>query len=448
MRTMRRIETVLPYDEEKIIRHLEKMARKGWLLSEINKFFWTYRRVEPSDLKFSTTWCSHGSEYNPEPTKEQQILWDYCKEAGWTMAAEFGQMQILYSEEENPMPVETDDVVKLGLIHQAMKKTYIPGILAGMLLVIVSGWRICSMFIARPFNWLLSDVNWIFLSALLFLGLHHLLNLSSYFLWYVRSERRVKRGELCVKKKTEGFVSGFCLVAGTALLLWEIFLLVGVREALTFILAAVLLAVLLEGLKALFRKLKLSKEVNQVLTVICFAILFGIFVFGMVKGIVTFDRMDSVEKNLHTAEELPLVIEDMRETEVDDYFYGLQEKESIFYHWVWGYQRRKEPTLLSDLGENELEYRIVEVKIPLGYDLCLASFLGEEVLQEASERWLKIDAESWGADTVYRNHYTSDENRVYLTEYVICRENRIVQLRFDWEPTEEELQVAAKKLVN
>ena len=53
MKTRRRIEIFLPYDEEKIVRHLEKMARKGWLLSEINKFFWTYRRIEPCDLKFS-----------------------------------------------------------------------------------------------------------------------------------------------------------------------------------------------------------------------------------------------------------------------------------------------------------------------------------------------------------------------------------------------------------
>ena len=101
-----------------------------------------------------------------------------------------------------------------------------------------------------------------------------MLNLSSYFLWYAKSARRVKHGEPCVKRKGRVSVSSLCLAAGTALLMWEIFLLVGVRGALIFILAAVLLAVSLEGLKALFRKLKLSKEVNQVFTVICFAILF------------------------------------------------------------------------------------------------------------------------------------------------------------------------------
>lgn len=448
MKTRRRIESFLPYDEERVIRHLEKMAQKGWLLAGINKFFWTYRRIEPSTLKFTVTWCSQVSEYAPSPTEDQQILWDYCKDAGWTMAAEFGQMQILYTKDEAPMPVETDEVVKLGLIHQAMKKTYIPGILAGMMLVIVLSWRICEMFIDRPFNWLLSDMNWILLLAMFLVGLHYVLKLSGYFLWYVRSARLVKHGEPCAKTKGGVSVSGLCLAAGAALLLWDMFLLVGVKEALFFVLAAVLLAVSLEGLKALFRKLKLPKDVNLVFTVICFTILFGVFTFGMVKWIVASDRQDSAEENVFTAEALPLVIEDMRKPEVDDYFYGLQEKESIFYHWVWGYQRFQEPTSLSDLSENELEYRIVEVKLPQVYDLCLTFFMDEEVLRGNSERWQEINAENWGADTVYQYQNKPGESRVFLAEYVICRGDRIVQLRFDWEPTVEEIRVAAEKLVN
>jgi len=57
MKTRYRAEHFLPYDEERIIRHLERMAKKGWLLSSINKFFWIYRRIEPCTLKFGVTWC-------------------------------------------------------------------------------------------------------------------------------------------------------------------------------------------------------------------------------------------------------------------------------------------------------------------------------------------------------------------------------------------------------
>ena len=76
MKTRYRAEHFLPYDEERIIRHLERMAKKGWLLSSINKFFWIYRRIEPCTLKFGVTWCSGMSEYDSAPTEEQQLLWD------------------------------------------------------------------------------------------------------------------------------------------------------------------------------------------------------------------------------------------------------------------------------------------------------------------------------------------------------------------------------------
>ncbi len=207
----------------------------------------------------------------------------------------------------------------------------------------------------RPFNWLLSDVNWILLTALLLIGCHYLLRLSGYYLWYKKSEKCVRRGEPCVKIKRRGFVSGICPIIGVGLLLWGMVMLVGVKVSLIFCLAAVVLIVLLEGCKAFFRKAKLGREANQIFTVICFTTVFIVFLFGMLKWMVSSDALNSDADRVFTAEDLPLVMEDMRVTEEDEYFYGLQKKESIFYRWLWGYQRLKEPVSASDFIENNLE---------------------------------------------------------------------------------------------
>ena len=196
-------------------------------------------------------------------------------------AAQSGQMQIMYTRDEEWTSLETDEAVRLEMIHQAMKKTYLPAILAGIMLAFISSWRICVSFMERPFNWLLSDANWILLIALLLIGCHHLLRLSGYYLWYKKSEKCVSCGEPCVKIKRRGFVSGMCSSIGVGLLLWGMVVLVGVRVSLTFLLAAVVLVVFLECLKAVFRKLKIPKEANQIFTVICFTVLFIVAVFGM-----------------------------------------------------------------------------------------------------------------------------------------------------------------------
>ena len=33
------------YDRSSVVRHLEKMAAKGWLLETMNGFYWKYRRT-------------------------------------------------------------------------------------------------------------------------------------------------------------------------------------------------------------------------------------------------------------------------------------------------------------------------------------------------------------------------------------------------------------------
>ena len=47
------------YDQQGIEKKLADMARKGWLIEEMqNAFFWNYRRIEPKELHFAAVYAA------------------------------------------------------------------------------------------------------------------------------------------------------------------------------------------------------------------------------------------------------------------------------------------------------------------------------------------------------------------------------------------------------
>lgn len=53
-----------------------------------------------------------------------------------------------------------------------------------------------------------------------------------------------------------------------------------------------------------------------------------------------------------------------------------------------------------------------------------------------------IDAAPWGAVEAYRNYWGDS----YMNRYLLCYEDRIVEIRFDSEPTEEQMRIVTEKL--
>ena len=53
------------------------------------------------------------------------------------------------------------------------------------------------------------------------------------------------------------------------------------------------------------------------------------------------------------------------------------------------------------------------------------------------------DAFEWDAVEVYRVY---NEEGWWLNRYLICYEERIVDIRFDWEPTAEDMAIVSQKL--
>ena len=463
----RRFEQFIFYDYNGIAGHLEKMARDGWLLTKISGNFWTYERTRPAELHFTVTYFSEASEFNPYPTENQQVFLDYCEEAGWKLAAEWAQMQILYSDRENPIPIETDEAVKLQAIHKSMKKNFIPSSIIMVLVAILQMVTQCLGLWTDPIDWLCDLTRQLLLVCWVLIGIGNVVVLSGYFRWKKRSECAVTDGGCYVNSVGiyRKISSGLNMLVLFGLLGWMIFTATdGTGWVVIATVAAVLLLVyVIENVKDLFRKMGMSRTKNYVLTItLCVVGTVGVLI-GMLyvifrgTGMGWFGRQPAEEYRVTMSngnvwvwdiyhDEMPLTIEELIETDHENYSYELEKKNSFLLDWTKGTQNAPP----DGKDSYSMEYEIVDVKFQPLYDLCLEELMekyadDDELPYEYRLYWKEIDAGDWGADKAYQ-WYQGDDTP--YNDFVICWGDRIVRLDVDWDlyMGENQILIVAGKL--
>lgn len=113
--------------------------------------------------------------------------------------------------------------------------------------------------------------------------------------------------------------------------------------------------------------------------------------------------------------------------------------------YFWTYRRNHVKGGLN--GPKDLAYTIADIKWPFLYDTIKQAMLKErqdEVYDDHIfiNHYEPIDAAPWKALNAYQLHWSDS----ILNTYLICWEDRIVELKFYWEPTPEQIEIAAKKL--
>ena len=187
------------YDYRGVEEHLSAMAAQGWRLEKAGVTFWKYRRAEPASLRYAVTYNAGASRFEPGPTEGEQSLEELCAAAGWEKVSDCSKMQIYSTEDPAAVPLETDEALRLENIHRCMRKSFLPGNIAVLLLM---------LFIGRDF--FLALVTWDLYgmlknNALLTAGVLCLAEaalqlylLAGYFLWRRRSRRSVEEGGTCL----------------------------------------------------------------------------------------------------------------------------------------------------------------------------------------------------------------------------------------------------------
>lgn len=459
--TKRRFVQFTFYDRTGIQDYLEKQAQKGWLLEKITPLGWVFRSMEPKLLHFSVTYFPQASAFDPEPSENQKRFQDFCAHTGWELAAANAQMQIFYNENENPIPIETDAAIEVETIHKAVKKSFLPaqllllatGILQGSLFV----WRLLS----DPIRVLASNVNLFTGLCWALVLLLTLVEITSYFLWHKKAKKTAKLDGSFVKTKSHRRfqLAVLYFMFATLGLMFASFSSSGMALAFlatTTVIIAIFALVL--SISALMKRLKASAKVNFTITMILtFVFSFGVagivmilIINGIIELVPERTPTETYEYNGWTFEvyndELPLTVEDIMDIEYHEYSCRWTAEETLFLAQLNAVQRPR----MDALDMPKLEYTITKIKTPFFYDWCLqsllsshSSWISEDIYgQIIYDTFEPTDATPWGANAAYRLCRGDNLMNVYL----VCFDDRIIEIKPDWELTTEQMSIIGQKL--
>lgn len=453
------------YDHSGISRHFEKMASKGWMIKELTNWGWYYKRIEPQVLHFTVTYYPKASEFDPEPSEEQKRFYDFCEHTGWKLACASAQMQIFYNEQEQPIPIETDPVVEVDILHKACKKSFLPAYAVLLLLSILQGALFISRVLGDPIGVLSSAVNLSTGICWTMLFVFCIAELINYFTWHKKALKAAEEGVFLETPNTSLLQKGLLVGVALLLLYWVVTLvfMADSLERTVFILSFLYIGTLIylvNAVKKFLKKKKASAGTNRTITLISsFVLSFAMMgtltfftIFGMNHGFFSRDK-ETYEHNgatftIHN-DELPLTVEDIFDVNYEGYIKERRANESLFLgEFVMRQHARFDADEFDEMPM--LDYTIVIVKAPFLYDWCKKDlyYRGDDTLDDTWPDEMKQIYKSenpvpWNAKEVYRIYYSdgSPGNR-----YLLCYENYLVDIRFDRELTAEQIEIAAEKL--
>jgi len=98
----------------------------------------------------------------------------------------------------------------------------------------------------------------------------------------------------------------------------------------------------------------------------------------------------------------------------------------------------------------ELEYTVTIINVPALYEMCKNQMIDKKDetdnhrIPEGFKRvYLEQDPTPWKANEAYQLAY---QDTGTLNSYLLCYDDRIIEISFDWEPDAEQMAIVAEKL--
>lgn len=455
----RRVETFSFFDCQGISNHLEKMAAKGWMLQRITNFYWEYRAIEPKPLTFGVTYFPKASEFDPEPSPEQESFREFCAHTGWQLACSSAQMEIFYNENETPTPIQTEPMLEVETIHAAAKKNFIPSYCLLLVIALMNEGIFLSNFMRDPIGQLASPSQLFTVCCFIILFLLTVTELTCYFIWHHKAKTMAEQRTFLKPVSTAKFqraVLGVILLAG---LYWVLgFILRGdkLRRWIGIIFCFYMpgMFLLVNGIKGFLKKKKAEASVNRIATfAVAFLFAFG-FVGAVTIGTLKLSSMGFFREDTQTYEykgktftvyndPLPLTVEDLTRREYPHSSKAMRGESSLL---LSDYTCTQRPIVGApdDPEVPYLRYRLVEVKMPILYRLCQDHLLTQEkyYLEEGWE-YRSTDPTPWGADRAYQLYEPFVED---TPTYLLCYKRTLAELQLDRPPTAQQMKTVGEKL--
>ena len=420
------------YAKEQIEKYLEKKAAEGWFLEKMEGLGWKFRKGEPKKLTYSVNYFAKASAYDPAPSADQEAYYELCSYAGWNLAASNAQMQVFCTELEDVTPIETDAVLEIQSIHKSVKKSFYPVWILWIILGFFQlGMALLKLFIS-PIAVLSSNIELGTFVFYPFLTAFYIKELVTYLIWHKKARRDAETfGSYSSIKGTNTasviVVLIFAFFYFTVMLssMYNTSLAITVMIS-TFLEIALLTAINL-GIHKLLKKLKASAKLNLILT-ICTAAVSSMFLTVLTIVFVALLTLstDSIHKN---TPEPPLSAQDLITVDSEK-----QESEAFFDESFFVSQYDYNETSAS--SSSDLSYMIVTAKAEALYDVCLKELLDDiNLFGYTGEHYENTDAKAFLADEAYVL-YDGDTQK---NKYILCYDNKIVEISFGWQVTEEQM---------
>ena len=198
MKRKQRLENFVFYDTESVTAHLEDMAQKGWALAAVTNPLWTYEEIQPEKRTYRTAFYPANQVYAPNAPEKQEEYIAYCEQAGWHYATNWDNMLIFYTTAENPVPLETDEALRLEATHKAMKRSWLSIHVVLGILFLLNIISYVSALAKQPLT-VIADGNALFRNALFAVVLvYACIAVGSYLQWRRKSLSAVESGSFCL----------------------------------------------------------------------------------------------------------------------------------------------------------------------------------------------------------------------------------------------------------
>lgn len=449
------------YDQQAIQEKLEDMAGKGWMLEKTGSFMWTYKRMEPKKLRFSVTYFPNASEFDPGPTDGELTKIDYCRQDGWILVTSWGVMQIFYNENTDAIPIETEPITQVENIRRSMRKNVL---LPQSVLCVMLLWNVIirfSQWKRNPVEELSDPLSlYVFLmfGGLTLACLHEIL---FYFSWSRKAKAAAQNDGVFLPIHSRP-VASWILTAFSALFLILVFsaLKGPLGFAMLWLCAVPLIGVIANLIKKYLKKRGVSRNVNLIVSVGSVLVLTFLFLGLITASIIRGDLHFSDSKTVVGTYELygrtreiyndplPLSIEEL--ADVNAQWSKEADHQETFLLSSTEYRQYAVPIDGNDRpDERNLEYTITEVKWDFLFNFTKQAVLNsrqDEIYGDYvfTDHYEPIDASIWNADDAYQLHWSDS----VMNTYLIFWKNRIVEIKFYWEPTPEQIAITTEKLEN
>lgn len=279
------------YDCEGIENYLEKQAENGWMLEKVTNFGVHFRKTEPKKVKFSVNFLPKGSMFESEKSKKYEDFKELSEHNGWKLVSVNSPHMYFVAEQENPVPIETDPVLKVETAHNVMKKMQLPlfwvWIIAGILNFL--GWTFLLMVNGLGSGDVLVDLSRVI--TVIFSALSVALVSAEtvrYSRWHKDAIKLAEEENIFLNPKGKlsyVFIGAFFQIIGMAFGIIS----TGSVQALPYVFAALVwvfgTVAILYTVSNIMKKHNASEKKNRIVFIVIFAVIcVSVLCLGLVSG--------------------------------------------------------------------------------------------------------------------------------------------------------------------